>query len=57
MPGWAWRVTRARSFAARRGGPPLDDEQRGPLVEVRVYDLGDVGVEAVAVGSLGERPG
>ena len=36
------------------GGPPLNDEHRGLLVEVRVYDLGDVGVEAVAVGSLGE---
>src|SRR5271167_873879 len=40
-----------------RGGPPLNDEHRGLLVEVRVYDLGDVGVEAVAVGSPGEWPG
>src|SRR6266581_9228621 len=39
-----------------RGGPPLNDEHRGLLVEVRVYDLGDVGAEAVAVGSLGEWP-
>src|SRR5712691_1258823 len=39
-----------------RGGPPLNDEHRGLLVEVRVYDLGDVGVEAVAVGSLGQWP-
>src|SRR5260221_11679454 len=40
-----------------RGGPPLNDEQRALLIEVRVYDVGDVGVKAVAVGSLGEWPG
>src|SRR5215217_754099 len=40
-----------------RGRPPLDDEHRGLLVEVGVYDLGDVGVEAVAVRSLGGRSG
>src|ERR1039457_1464609 len=39
------------------GGPPLNDKHRGLLVEVRVHDLGDVGIEAVAVGSLGEWPG
>src|ERR1700677_234274 len=39
------------------GGPPLHDEHRGLLVEVRVDDLGDVGAEAVAGGSLGEWPG
>jgi hypothetical protein len=37
-----------------RRGPPLNDEHRGLLVEVRVHDLGDVGVEAVTAGSLGE---
>jgi hypothetical protein len=37
-----------------RRGPPLNDEHRGLLVEVRVHDLGDVGVEAVTAGSLGQ---
>ena len=32
-----------------RGRPPLDDEHRGLLVEVGVHDLGDIGMEAVAV--------
>jgi hypothetical protein len=40
-----------------RRGPPLNDEHRGLLVEVRVHDLGDVGVEAVTAGFLAERPG
>jgi len=40
-----------------RGRPPLDDEHRGLLVEVGVHDLGDVGVEAVAVRSFGDRSG
>ena len=40
-----------------RGGPPLNDEHRGLLVEVGVDDLGDVGVEAVAAGSRGAWPG
>jgi hypothetical protein len=40
-----------------RGRPPLDDEHRGRLVEVGVHHLGDVGVEAGAVRSLGDRPG
>src|SRR5260370_41406097 len=39
-----------------RGSPPLNDQQRGRLVEVRGHDLGDVGVKAVAVGSFGEWP-
>ena len=38
-----------------RGRPPLDDEHRGLLVEVGVHDLGDVGEEAVAVRSFGDR--
>src|SRR5579859_960097 len=38
------------------GGPPLDDEHRGLLVEVRVHDLGDVGAEAVSICCLGDRP-
>ena len=61
----AWRETTApgRRLLALdpaqpvRGGPPLNDEHRGLLVEVGVHDLGDVGVEAVAAGSSGERPG
>jgi hypothetical protein len=40
-----------------RGGPPLNDEHRGLVVEVRVHDLGDVGVEEVAVRSPGDRSG
>src|SRR5438067_4706285 len=39
------------------GRPPLDDEHRGLLVEVGVHDPGDVGVEAVAVRSFGDRSG
>jgi hypothetical protein len=39
------------------GRPPLDDQHRGSLVEVGVHDLGDVGVEAVAVGSFGDWSG
>jgi hypothetical protein len=35
-------------------GPPLNDEHHGLLVEVRVYDFGYIGVEAVAVGFLSE---
>jgi hypothetical protein len=38
-----------------RGCPPLDDEHRGLLVEVGVHDLGDIGVDAVAVRSFDER--
>jgi len=37
-----------------RRGPPLNNEHRGLLVEVRVHDLGDVGVEAVTAGFLAE---
>ena len=37
--------------------PPLDDEQRRPLIEVGVHDLGDLGVEAIAVGAFGARSG
>src|SRR5262249_4654914 len=40
-----------------RRGPPLDDEQRGPRIEVSVHDLGDVRVEAVTVRSLGDPAG
>ena len=49
-------MTDARSCAARAWGSTTHDEHRGFLVEVGVYDLGDVSVEAVAVGSLGEWP-
>ena len=41
----------ARGRAQTVGGaPPLDDKHRGLVVEVGVYDLGDVGVEQVAAG-------
>src|SRR5580704_17754464 len=40
-----------------RGSPPLDDEHRGRLIEVGVHHLGDVGVEAVAVGTFGDGSG
>ena len=42
---------------AVRGRPPLHDEHRGLGVEVGMHDLGDVGLEAVAVRSFGDRPG
>src|SRR5690349_2985927 len=40
-----------------RGRPPLDDEQRGLGIEVRVDDLGDVGVEQVALRAGLDPPG
>src|SRR3546814_14766313 len=40
-----------------RGRPPLDHEHRGLRVEVGVHDLGDVGAEAVTLGSAGGRAG
>jgi DNA-binding MarR family transcriptional regulator len=39
-----------------RGGPPLDDEHRGLLVEAGVDDFGYVGAELLAVWSLGDGP-
>jgi DNA-binding transcriptional ArsR family regulator len=40
---------------AVRGRPPLDDEHRGLVVEMGVHDLGDVGLEAIAVRTLRVR--
>src|SRR5205814_5532306 len=40
-----------------RWRPPLDDEPRGRVVEVRVHDLGDIGVEVVAARRFAGRSG
>lgn len=40
-----------------RGSPPLDDEHHTRLIEAGVHHLGDLGAEAVADWSLGDRSG